>query len=441
MFLLVANFLFLLFTPMLEKHFSSNHRTVKNILRVPLNNLLIALSMHAAIGVALLVLSRNRCGLIVSYVGKHAANSLHTGRHSLVIPSMKSIFHAGNYVGLYKDCRLFHTLCHTSLHLWKFQGQLWTKTNSVSWYKTQMYAPHVIHPQSLQLSPYIYQKLHVVYGHGANEDAFAETDDNHAQTLKSADNVNDVSHQNTSSMVYLKQSMHFAFLYKAMPSWTVDADFVESMEDHMTWVTLKYFEYSLTAGLFLIGILLLFEPHGDAYVYQAAFLGMFSCNIVAIPLHKILVHAASVGDYIDILCDNKNICMPEREGKHDVDKDKDKSDSQRHAAFSVIAFLIASWLFFVAAMLPYLHVMTITNSLEGLPLVIRVTTWMTVFLFFYFGIFGCIFITLALYNLQNGKQKLMTIFRSQNLAFELLNNTKWVLVMIATVGGLQTIGF
>ena len=51
----------------------------------------------------------------------------------------------------------------------------------------------------------------------------------------------------------------------------VETNYVEIMLNHMSLVEFKFFEYSLTAGLFLVGTFLSISPNCDTYLLQAAY--------------------------------------------------------------------------------------------------------------------------------------------------------------------------
>jgi len=242
-----------------------------------------------------------------------------------------------------------------------------------------------------------------------------------------------------------KSVSQFAFQSKeAKATGLFDTDFIRNMESNLTWIVLKYFEYALTAGLFLICIMLLFRPHAETYVYHIAYLGMFFCNICAIPLHLVYVHACRLGDFVRVdLSEYEKTGFPDNDTGIEVYnsmKARSISNAQWHCRFSVLAYLVASCMFFTAGMYPFVDTVRETGLLDGVPLEISFISVMTVVLFFVFALIGTYFIIRLLLDLSKDAKTIADRMFWLNFNFELVNNAKWAISMIVCGGGLASIG-
>jgi hypothetical protein len=431
--LLCANAVFVLFSPWFSKEFAKND-VQHNVLRLPVNNVVIAIFFHFVVGIAILLLGRNKDRIIV----KDILSGRHTGKATHKIVSAASIFNSNNYVGVYRD---YQFPSYNHMHIWKFGGKLWT-SSTVG--EGHVKALRTCGKQSANLlwakqNRFNNANPFLVYGD-------KKKDDNEATALDAA------KHDDSNVMVPLDISSRFHFFHKKQRSQIIDASFIEVLDHHMSWITVKYFEYALTAGLFLIGVLLLFSPHADTYVYQVAFLGMFACNSIAIPLHQMLVHASTVKEYmasigmipISSTADGNNVEQAGQEKPKEgsgLNDPPNVKNARMHASYSVLCFLVASWLFFIAGLVPYLDAVNKTIYLEGIPTAVVFSSVLTAILFVLFGVAGCIFIVGVLMVIHKGPDTVQRWFRAQNLCFELLNNVKWILAFTICVGGLATIGF
>jgi hypothetical protein len=127
--------------------------------------------------------------------------------------------------------------------------------------------------------------------------------------------------------------------------------------------------------------------------------------------------------------------------KRFVESDPGVLDTHRHCTYSVLAYLLASCLFFVAGMFPFLDSMVEMNGLEGVPVEVKLSAFITVALFFSFAIAGIFYIAMLLRNLSRDRRDVKMWIFAMNLTFEIINNAKWLLAMIICFGGLQSIGF
>lgn len=415
LFILLVNFGFTLFVPHIQ--ITINDKLVYNALRVPVNNVILVLILHVIVGMAILQLARDRWSLVITekwtqrMTGKMESRN-HTGPLNAKLFTEAHIFNTRNYVGTYVSV---NTLQKRSMNLWKFQGRLWTKIGVPSNNNDKK--------ESLLTEE--------------EKKAAKETDDKIKDAI-------------TPVLLSIAGYDKFVFMTRPKASALFDTDFILKMEHHLTWIVLKYFEYSLTAGLFLVGVLLLFRPHADTYMYQIAYIGMFACNIIAIPLHKIFVHGATVRTYMESIGQVPKICLDGDPPKKDLSANEMQNigetctvvkEAHMHVTYAVIAFLVASFLFFAAGLIPFLDSMILYSSVEGMPTIVRFSIWSTLILFFMFAIYGLIYISWLLANISSGSHRVYQIMLYQNFMFEVINSAKWFLAFFICIGGLKSLAF
>lgn len=209
--------------------------------------------------------------------------------------------------------------------------------------------------------------------------------------------------------------------------------FVELMHNHMSMVMVRYFEYSLTAGLFLVSVLITMYPSADAYMYQILYQGMMMCNLVAIPITKGIVGAVKTHEFLDQASAAKVHMM---------------YGQWVPAGLGMI--LAASMLFFIAAFVPFsTTVMPLIGS-EGVPTSVKLVVIIILIIFLLFALVGLVTIGRMIAVVSNSAQQEATkgeYIRQirkwmdyQLVAYELLNWGKWG-IAIGVVGGvLASIG-
>lgn len=132
------------------------------------------------------------------------------------------------------------------------------------------------------------------------------------------------------------------------------------LEQKKQGVNFLHFEYSLTAGLFLIGTIQSFDQTADVYVYQQAFAGMVMCNVLGICLTNNIVHdGGPVGGW-------------------------------EYISHHTFVFL-ASCLLFCAGFVPVAHLCLVpVTKLESVPIVVQATTVLLLVFYCLFGFVGAI---------------------------------------------------
>lgn len=406
--LLTGNFGFVISIPSMSMKLDGSNTIVYNVLAVPVNNVIVGVILHLVVGLVIFQLSKNNLGLIAA----DKKWKMHTGSNLLAVFGKQHIFHASNYAGkIYKrNGTGRNKMFQQAVNAWKFNGKLWTMAS-----EEQQASFSSVRHLSLQ---------------DGNQDS-------QGMPIEKRNTKDIIEEASIGS-----SNFEFPMLHRTVDAF-FDVDFIPAMENHLSWITLKYFEYSLTAGLFLIGILLLFRPHADTYMYQIAYVGMFACNIVAIPLHMSIVHACTIRCYMEKI----GMVAPEvptQRGsitKRQMETNALILDVHWHVTYAVVSYLVASFLFFFAGMAPFLDSVREYSNLEGMPAVVQASTFMTLTLFLLFAVLGTYFIYRLLSNLGAGHDQVFKIMQYQNLTFESINNAKWVLAAIICGGGLASIGF
>lgn len=195
----------------------------------------------------------------------------------------------------------------------------------------------------------------------------------------------------------------------------IETHFVTMMVNHMSFITVKYFEYTLTAGLFLVGVLLTLHPNGDAYQYQVAFQGMMLCNLVAIPMIRAVVGCMNI----------------KREGQL-------FSDYGWCVQSGAALLLIASMFFFFAGMGPVFSVVP-WSVMSLMPGSVQWAIILCILIFFLFGLVGTVGTVAMMMNADPGKEAILRKWLSfKMIGFEFLNLFKWVIALVVVVGVLKT---
>mmetsp|Transcript_44843 Transcript_44843/g.112478 ORF Transcript_44843/g.112478 Transcript_44843/m.112478 type:complete len:270 (-) Transcript_44843:172-981(-) len=103
----------------------------------------------------------------------------------------------------------------------------------------------------------------------------------------------------------------------------------------MSMIMVRYFEYSMTAGLFLVSILVVMIPAGDAYMYQMAYIGMLMTNLVALPMMKAVIGAMRTLYFL---------VTPSWSHTKDDSTGKHKADTRKFAIAQKVASSVTGWL-------------------------------------------------------------------------------------------------
>lgn len=197
---------------------------------------------------------------------------------------------------------------------------------------------------------------------------------------------------------------------------------------HMDAVTLKYFEYAMTAGLFLTGVMFSFHPNGNLHMYQLSAAGMVACNLVAIPMHKALLFGAR-------LAAGKAYTQPVRDA----------------ASAAAVMFLISSWFFFIAGFYAFGSMSSMARA-DGVPDFVVVVYYGMYVGFLLFGALGTVCTVLLVWNMsmrsgsgggsgggggaaqqqQAGVQKafMKDVVYGMSLGFEILNLIKAIIAFV-----------
>lgn len=187
------------------------------------------------------------------------------------------------------------------------------------------------------------------------------------------------------------------------------------------WLVItKYAEYSLTAGLFLGTISMTMGMKDNTYVFQAMYVGMMLCNIVAIPMHIAIV-TMKPSDTVKSLADNLRENMP-------------------LVGYTVMV-LIASWLFFFSSLVSTLTMgedsgsrisMLVLGSSSGIPDSVKAAIIQLYVFFFLFGIVGTAFYLNFIVGGSIAKWTRMTNSRLE-VWLEYLNWCKWIITLCVVV--------
>lgn len=191
--------------------------------------------------------------------------------------------------------------------------------------------------------------------------------------------------------------------------------FVDDMYKDGTITIAKYFEYSMTAGLFLVATTTALGTSSDAYTYQLAYAGMFLCNVVAIPITNALKDGYKV-----------------------------PSDDKIMVAMGIISVLIASCVFFVAAMLPLLmQVAPIIFNVANIPIGVKWLVGLVLGFYCLFAVAGTVGILESLYkgmssNATHGPA--VSISKNLVITYEVLNLCKFAISAFVLATVINSIG-
>lgn len=190
--------------------------------------------------------------------------------------------------------------------------------------------------------------------------------------------------------------------------------FVDTMFKDGTITIAKYFEYSMTAGLFLVATTAALGTSSDAYTYQLAYAGMFLCNVVAIPITNAILAGCQV-------VENKIVMV-----------------------MGIISILIASCVFFVAAMLPLLmQVAPVILNVANIPTGVKWLVGVVLGFYCFFAAAGTMGIVLMLLYGFVGAGDARTvkgISKYLVLAYEILNLCKFGISAFVLATVINSIG-
>lgn len=194
----------------------------------------------------------------------------------------------------------------------------------------------------------------------------------------------------------------------------------DRLYNHMDAVTLKYFEYAMTAGLFLSGVLMSFYPYGNIHMYQTSALGMMLCNLVAIPMHKVLLFATKLRDADPFF--------------HAI---KDA------ASAAVVLFILASWFFFIAGIYSFSTMSSLATA-DGVPDFVVTVFWGMMGGFILFGVLGTLCTGLLAWNLRwpfLNKMMVKNVNYAMSFGFEFLNLVKAIIGFVILQSAANATGF
>lgn len=208
------------------------------------------------------------------------------------------------------------------------------------------------------------------------------------------------------------------------------AFYQDRLFNHMDVVALKYFEYALTAGLFLSATLMSFYPNGNTHEYQTCMRGMVACNLVAIPMHKLVLFGTRLA----------------------VDPRLKHIQDAISAAGAV--FLLASWILFFGGMIPFFSVSSFASA-DGVPSFVYTIYISMIGAFCAFGVWGTIFTGVLIWNQGMRKFVAASIEEATNkkkafaktyvywltLGFEFFNVIKAAIAFVIMSASMNSVGF
>jgi hypothetical protein len=200
------------------------------------------------------------------------------------------------------------------------------------------------------------------------------------------------------------------------PNTRLLSGWVDDFTATMHMVNVRYFEYSMTAGLFLVSLTLMLYPNGDAYVYQQVYTGMLFCNLVAIPITNAIIGFAKAKDGGSSLS---------------------TTEDQGWIIAGIILVLCASLTFFAASFAPFfLNAGAILNNPE-MPQPVKGVVGGTIAVFFLFAGFGTFTILYMLREIsmskKDNKNTSVTVLEwtmNQLIGYEVLNWGKWIIAAV-----------
>lgn len=202
-------------------------------------------------------------------------------------------------------------------------------------------------------------------------------------------------------------------------SYVVDPNWVKTKEGTQTMVNVRYFEYSMTAGLFLVCTILTVDRAVDIYVLHMAYMAMLFCNIVAIPITYGVVFWEKF--------------------KSQGDNASFSNDYGIWLILSMICVLFASMCFFVSGMV--VAIMATFHIMLQAPQVVQGFYYTSLGIYFCFAVGGMAFIYILLFP---GTYDSMFAFRktikNQLMYFEVLNIFKACLATVFYTSVVTTAG-
>jgi hypothetical protein len=201
------------------------------------------------------------------------------------------------------------------------------------------------------------------------------------------------------------------------PNTRLQSGWVDDFTATMHMVNVRYFEYSMTAGLFLVSLTLMLYPNGDAYVYQQIYTGMLFCNLVAIPITNAIIGFAKAKD--------------------DFSSSSNTEDHNWIIA-GIFLVLCASLTFFAASFTSFFLNAEVILKNPEMPLAVKSVVGLTIGIFFLFAAFGTVTILSMLRKISMKKDAKKGDYYSivlewtmnQLIGYEALNWGKWIIAAV-----------
>ena len=183
-----------------------------------------------------------------------------------------------------------------------------------------------------------------------------------------------------------------------VPQSFINHTWVDEMERGLDMVNVRYFEFTMTAGLFLVCSVLSVDRTANVHILHMTYLSMMLCNVVAIPITKGL-----------------NIAY--------------RNENHRVGGIeAAMLLLIASFLFFAAGMTSVL--MATWGPMSQAPDFVRMFYVGTIGVYFSFAIGGGVYILLMAVQIGASKTSMESTAWYQLWMYESLNLGKAVLAFL-----------
>ena len=245
----------------------------------------------------------------------------------------------------------------------------------------------------------------------------------------------DVFYSNTRSRVHenLKKVKDSLARNLRPNSGVIHYNFVDNMISGMSMVNMRYFEYTLTAGLFLVGAIMTLYPRADAYVYQLLYQGMMLCNLVAIPLSRGIVCGCQIRQVVSNPVPING---------------KDQTESfERWLCTGLVMILISSFMFFLSALVPFGVASSPIMTSSSLPQAVWWIVVVVIGIFCMFAVVGSIPIMRMISILAFQPDRSVCLqsvdywMKFQLIGFEFLNQGKWITSLVVVSSVLVSMGF
>ena len=147
----------------------------------------------------------------------------------------------------------------------------------------------------------------------------------------------------------------------------INADFVKNLRSSNDLLSVRYIEYSLTAGLFLVTLSLALYPNSDVWLLQVMYQGMMLCNLVGVAWNEVA---------------NAFCTATSENGSESIDW---------HGQIVLVMLLLSSWMFFWASFAPFAHTVMPLLAMQGIPQQVSIALNATCGVFVAFGVAGTVF--------------------------------------------------